>query len=388
MELFIGGDARLLSGGGGLTANTSGLYERAPCTVSGKPLTTERLFPGGLDTVRRLKDAVGGENQEIHSGKTGYHHTPKYNNFLVPGQWPSAGIELETIASRCISSTPPAITRNLWSNWFHFERDGSLDGTHGGEYGYELITEPLPPRVYRDPRTWIGLENLISPWLESFDHADTGLHVHVGLEQFEQFSAIPLNNPATRRCVGKMMSMLVYYCIVDPAFIDRVVLRKNGGYCGTSTNRQLYAGSEDLATGKLTGYEFIDYAVSKLILVNPSDWHSRMNDAISGIADTHGIIPAPRFCTTVISETASHNTEVNTAHSYTIEFRRGKGTIHALSIHRMVELMTMIVRYAGRCCRRPGDTVSREAFYTFVRDNTTSEPLRRFAGQALEGKED
>jgi len=37
----------------------------------------------------------------------------------------------------------------------------------------------------------------------------------------------------------------------------------------------------------------------------------------------------------------------------------------------------MIVRYAGKCCRNPEEKVSSKAFYEFVHDNTTSEPLRK-----------
>jgi len=374
MELFIYGDPRFLSGGEGGQCGRD-LYERTPGVVSSAGCTTdwcEQKVPAE-PKYNNLPGLVGEFGMCVHRGKSGYHPNVGHNRFLVDGQWPSAGIELETICAKCEGSFARNMVEDLKSNWFHFERDGSLDDGHGGEFGYELVTDPLPPRVYRDPRTWVGLENLIGPWLESFDHSCTGLHVHVGLNQFSNFD-LPLTNPDTRMYIGKVMSMLVYFSIADASFVDRVCLRKPGRYCGTPNSRTLFEGTSKLASGSMTGYEFIDLAISKLVKQDFAGWAARVNDTCNRL-DVAGYYPA--FCQVNLENSTSHGVEVNTEHKYTIEFRRGKGTVHSLSIHRIVELMTMIVRYAGKCCRNPEEKVSSKAFYEFVHDNTTSEPLRK-----------
>ena len=80
---------------------------------------------------------------------------------------------------------------------------------------------------------------------------------------------------------------------------------------------------------------------------------------------------------------SGHETEINQEHRYTVEFRRAKGTMHALSIHRIVELMTSIVRFAGKCCREPDFRVTRESFMDWLVSTTTSEALRNLAKQTV-----
>ena len=385
MELFMFGDPRYLAGAETVIANSRNCYESRPRGHKGPGKSTadilKALAPTGVTARISAETLVGESGQSIHSGKGAYHQTPAYNNFLVDGQWPTAGVELETVCRRCTDEHAEALVEDLKSNWFHFERDGSLDPQHGGTYGYELITEPLPPRAYRDPRLWTGLQNLLSPWLESFDHEDTGLHVHVGLEQFAGFDAIPLKEAASRLAVGKAMCALAYYCIADQALIDRVALRRNTHYCAPVANRQMFEGASRLANGTMNGYEFIDLAVSKLASQDAGTWRRCAESVECAVNSGSGSVKAG-FCQGVLSGTTSHGTEVNTEHRYTIEFRRGKGTCNALSIHRMVELMTLVVRYACRCCRRPEDPVSTRDFYRFVHDSTTSEVLRRMVGEA------
>ena len=380
MELFIYGDPRLLSGGEADTRDCRALYEREAATVAGSGVRTSTLEatrPAKPEDVTMFSSVVS-TGQALHKGKGSYHCHIGHNKFLVDDQWPSAGVELETICVKKDRTFANRMVDELKSNWFHFERDGSLDDGCGGEYGYELVTEPLPPRVYRDPRTWVGLENLICPWLESFDYSCTGLHVHVGLNQFSDFD-LPLENRKSRMFLGKLMSLLIYFSVVDASFVDRVCLRKQGRYCATPGGGLLFEGTSRLADGKMTGYEFVDLCVGKLVKQDVRSW----SNCVSSLDDRLGNSGfLPDFCQTNMNGTVAHGTEVNTEHTYTIEFRRGKGTTHSLSIHRMVELMTMIVRYAGKCCRNPGDTVSSKAFYEFVHDNTTSMPLRRLVEKA------
>lgn len=378
MELFLYGNPRLLAGGEPGRTQREG-YENDPLLLTGQGHTTETLesmIEGdssrtGASSLQLA--SLAGES--IHSGKGCYHSTIKYNKFLVPGQWPSLGVEIETIASAYNREHAIRLCEDLHSNWFHFERDGSLDDAHSGEFGFELITEPLPPRVYRNPNTWIGLENILSPWLESFDHACTGLHVHVGLNQFMDMD-MPIENRVSRMYIGKLMCLLTYFTIADAAFIDRVCLRKQTRYCRTPGERQLFEGTAKLASGAMTGYEFIDLAINKLLSQNISNWNSQVcwaNDHLRA----NDTCPST-FCQAVMNGTTSHGTEVNTEHKFTIEFRRGKGTLHALSVHRMIEFYNLLVRYTGKIVRNPEEKVSKKGFYEFIHDNTTSAPLKKF----------
>lgn len=376
MELFMYGDPRYLAGASGVTQHSRDSYENAPTLISGRGLTTTdiekvcQIIPAS--TPGRITESMRALGQSIHKGKSGYHSTPAFNNFLVEGQNPTVGIELETISNKYSPEHTRAMLLELTSNWFHFERDGSLDEEHSGEYGFELITDPLPPRVYRNPNTWVQLENLLSPWLSSFDHNDTGLHVHVGVSQFQDFDAIPVENKDSRMFIGKAMSIFVYYMIADAALIDRICLRKPTRYCRTPTSMSLFDGASVLSSGHMTGYQFIDFTIGKLLRNCLSDWGAYAAHVLSNPTER----ARPKFCQNFLECSSGHNTELNMEHKYTLEFRRAKGTLHALSIHRIIELMTMIVRYAGKCCRNPEDIVSRKSFYDFICDNTTSTALK------------
>lgn len=371
MELFICGNPRLLSGG--KPARTLN-YAEPPVTVEHAPghMAETPTLPEGnpLYAVQEL-------SQKLHCGKVSYHNTPAYNVFLRDGEWPSAGIELETHLQEFSPGFARLTVDDLQSNWFHFERDGSLDRAHSGEYGYELITEPLPPRAYRDQRLWIGLQNLCAPYLQSFQCKETGLHVHVGLNQFEKFDAIPLANRSDRRCIGKMLATVVYYCVVDQAFIDRVALRRQTSYCGLADLPEFVQATTLVQAGKATGAALVDYCV-KALIEHHKQWgavaEAMLRDMRTECAPATSWLKDQYF-------TGGHSTEVNQEHRYTIEFRRAKGTMHALSIHRIVELMTSIVRFAGKLCREPDFVATRESFMDWLIQTTTSEALRSLAKQ-------
>lgn len=371
MELFICGNPRLLSGGKPATILN---YTKPPVTVEHEPGRTAETptLPEGnpLAAVQRL-------SQKLHHGKVSYHSTPAYNVFLRDGEWPSAGIELETHLREFSPEFARLTVDDLQSNWFHFERDGSLDRAHSGEFGYELITEPLPPRAYRDQRLWIGLQNLCAPYLQSFQCEETGLHVHVGLNQFEKFDAIPLRDGSDRRSIGKMLATVVYYCVVDQAFIDRVALRRQTSYCGLADLPEFVQATTLVQAGKATGAALVDYCV-KALVERRGQWESCADTMLRNMRTEHA-------CTmSWLREqyfTGGHDTEINQEHRYTIEFRRAKGTMHALSIHRIVELMTSIVRFAGKLCREPDFVATRDSFMEWLISTTTSEALRNLAKQ-------
>ena len=370
-ELFIAGNPRLLSGGKRARETN---YCVPPPTIENDsvPVIDTASIPPGSPL-----DAVCRKGQCLHQGKTSYHHTPPYNLFLREGEWPSAGIELETHSRSFTPAFARAAMDDLHSNWFHFERDGSLDRDHSGEYGFELITCPLPPRAYRDQRLWIGLQNLCNPWLQSFQCAETGLHVHVGLNQFEGFDEIPLAARTDRRSIGKLLATVVYYCVADQAFVDRVALRKPTGYCGPADVAEFTDARRLVDTGKATGAALVDYCAAALMRKRDR-W---VNDLSSARSAVNGRSPSVVSWIGDLYLASGHGTEINQEHQYTVEFRRAKGTMHALSIHRIVELMTSIVRFAGKLCREPDFVATRESFMDWLISTTTSEALRNLAKQ-------
>lgn len=375
-EIFIANDPRFLSGGRncGFPAN----YER--------PL--KRLHEGDItvtteDVIRGIReDAIPHElpyalpliGQVIHSERLPYHHRPNLNVFVREGENPTVGVELETVERRDISCED--LEKDLMSNWFHFESDSSLTGD--GRRGYELITEPLPPRIYRDMRLWTGLQNILTPWTESFESKFTGLHVHVGLEQFESLHGLEaFSSKQDRRIAGKLVSSAIYLCLADRAFLDSVFLRRNTTYCRDQTGDVFSAVSSAISTDGITAGRFVDLVLSSAIKKEPETWCSGICSAKDCLMHSDG--HTFRFLSDYLPGFASHGAEINCEHPFTIEFRRGKGTLNAVSVHRMVELTTLIVRYAEHLIENRDDKITMASFAEYVIANTNSSALKQFA---------
>ena len=376
-EIFIANDPRFLSGGRnrGFPSN----YERPLMRLyeGGITVTTEDVIRGIREDVipHELPDALAHIGQVVHKERLLYHHRPDLNVFVREGENPTVGVELETVERRDIICEN--LEEDLVSNWFHFESDSSLTGD--GRRGYELITEPLPPRIYRDMRLWTGLQNILTPWTESFESPFTGLHVHVGLEQFESLHGLEaFQNIQDRRTAGKLVSSAVYLCLADRAFLDSVFLRRNTTYCGDRSGDVFSAVSSAVSTDGITAGRFVDLVLASAIKKESNMWCSGVNLAKDFIMDS-GYSSAFRFLNESLACFTSHCTEINCEHPYTIEFRRGKGTLNAVSVHRMVELTTLIVKYAEHLIENRDDKVTLTSFAEYVIANTNSSALKQFA---------
>lgn len=388
-ELFIMADPRFLSGGARrncpLTCDAPMTTLRpGEATVTSKDLLEECGNQGAAAAIAigpQLRSRFG---QCVHYGRDSYHRheyhpsdsnaAPGFNVFCRPEDLPTAGVELETY---CRSDrTVDRMRKELVSNWFHFEEDGSLNRL----VGHELITEVLPPRVYRDIRTWTGLQNCISPWLESWNRADTGLHVHVGVSQFDKCDGLPCLTKPDRRLLGKWAIAFVYSEIVGYPLGDRVFLRKNGTYCEPMNEKKFLAMARQARKGELSAGGMFDMLLSAF--ANDSAVISvletlRMGDR-TAVKAAAGLRNLASFAS-IPHDMSGHHVELNFQHSETVEFRRGKGTTNAVSVHRMVEFCTLLVRYVWKAAREPGMTVSPESAYGFIIENTTSEALRKTA---------
>lgn len=386
-ELFLYGNPRYLSGGGRNCERIN--YSSRPVTKDpGGAVVTTKWLETRLSGADRQSMALANiitehAGQAVHRGKAGYHSRPSLNRFLERGQHPTVGVELEMEERADVNLEE--LTTDLASNWFHFESDSSLHT--GARSGFELITEPLPPRAYRDPRLWAGLQNLLTPWFESYKFSQTGLHVHVGIDMFTHCDTLPFTSPKDRRVMGKYIAALVYYVLLPRSFVDKVMLRQNTTFCAQTGcaaidqfRKQIYA-----SAGATTGYDLINMVAEELLKQSMSNWSYFVSEAASDRRSVEDVIydTTPQvLLSSHLHGFTDHHVEVNMSPAYTIEFRRGKGTLHSLSIHRMVELASLVVRYAWRVVRDPSLTVSPDDVLEFIERATVNEALRRMARDA------
>lgn len=406
-ELFVGGDPRFLSGA--LQGARCGTYDRRPTTIKetdlGSLATTRGL---GFDamTSRGVRGALEAADIAVRTGRHGYHHRPSLNVFLREGEWPSAGIELETEERADVDCN--VMMQELASNWFHFEHDGSLStcGDDGiDREGYELITEPLPPRFYRNPRLWAGLQNVISPWLESWNYRETGLHVHVGLTQFEEAKELSfLHDVKSRRNFAKYLVAFTYLVLCEHSLADRIFLRKNTDYCGEANADDLLPEWRRGMTGADVLDETLDSVTGWMMrsmshmttgymgqcgrLAETAARHTAETAAANVGMDGNGLVgtwsQSPMF--DIYAGFSGHHVELNMGNPMTVEFRRGKGTVNGLSIHRMVEFTTLLVRYAMHMLKAPEEEVSPVQLYKYIIQNTTSGALKTLVEKHLKGE--
>lgn len=339
-----------------------------------------------------LHDAMLVAGQYISGTKCGYHGCRDQNVFVSKDdlRFPTVGIELETILNEYNGAAAQAFARQIYTNWLHAENDGSLDRDHGGTYGYELVTAVLPARLYRDLEVWTGLQNLISPFVHSWTSRETGLHVHVGMDYFlnMKFPAVPVG---FMRIFGKYLTTRLYYSLIPRSFAQRVFLRPGDmHFCCESGDprivRPLQAGSarqvvdetllEILSWGKEledVWASFGEYAISRKQngCTNPVPWPT---DCDYDFTDSIGSCVGLSF---------GHGSEINASPKMTLEFRRGKGTTNALSIHRMVELCCLTVMYAGHVIDNPDEEVSTKKIMSYFVENTTSRALKSLAEKEI-----
>lgn len=371
---FIAGDARVLSGG--FCGVVTGTYDLTPCDISPGDPVLEYAGPDG-DAIAAARRA----GQVVYRGRGRYHesHSQGRNTFTVEDDpLPTIGVELETIAFNELSADDYSALR---SNWFRFENDGSL-----GANGHELITDPLPSRVYRDLRTWVGLRNVLVGRLRSYRDTSTGLHVHVGLSRFNSvparaFKALEVGD---RRGLGGLMAAAVYFALLDRTFLDGVFLRRNTSYCDTKIPRPMLAVAGVLRSGGMSAYDLMDSIIRDFSAPYALASHVCVLTRDAGESQFNGLnrVGATANGNNSGSEFSGHNSEINMAHSYTIEFRRGKGTLNGESIHRMADFCSLVVRYAEMLALNPETRPTRKDAYGFIIDNTASQSLKELAEAA------
>jgi hypothetical protein len=187
--------------------------------------------------------------------------------------------------------------------------------------------------------------------------------------------------------MGKYIAALVYYVLLPRSFVDKVMLRQNTTFCAQTGStaidqfrKQIYA-----SAGATTGYDLINMVAEELLKQSMSNWSYFVTEAAAVSRSVEDVIydTTPQVLLSGhLHGFTDHHVEVNMSPAYTIEFRRGKGTLHSLSIHRMVELASLVVRYAWRVVRDPSLTISPDDVLEFIERATVNEALRRMARDA------
>lgn len=391
-ELFIANDPRFLSGGGPDHESVTYDEDFAPLGGDDTRVTTGYLVQhhGPVLESRGIASALAAAGQAIHSGKAGYHGRPSLNKFLEEDGWPSIGVELETIRRDTPKSSRPAMHERLVSNWFHFEDDGSLRSTGDG---HECITEPLPSRVYRDVRTWIGLQNILVPYAYSWNTQATGLHVHVGLSRFKGFSAAAVAVPDfirfdpynyDLRSLARFLMFHVQMNVADEALLSEVFLRPRGGYCSRCMAH------DGVVSARMTSRDMIAMVAHGMAL-NYNEALSRCQALDDQLRRRGSTALKCGLCNSSIVNTrpaaaSGHGSEMNTDHFATFEFRRGKGTLNGVSVHRMVEYCSLVEKYVEKMMTEPDMVPSNHDLRLFLADNTASAALKETALKAIDKK--
>lgn len=325
--------------------------------------------------------------QSVARGKCGYHGNHDTNSFISKEDFsmPTVGIELETILNGYNGDWAQKFSRRIYSNWFHAENDGSLDRAHGGTYGYEIVTSVLPARIYRDIQVWTDFQNLISPMVHSYTSVETGLHVHVGMSWFEN-TKLPAMNQSMSIMVGKVLTSRLYYSLLPRSMAKRVFLRAGDlHFCHETSDPRMTR-----PINATNGYQLLDDVFFSILaeVRGSSEWLSNAARLIRDGMPIDERVPIPRGTTidcggVGLGMSYGHDSEINASPRMTLEFRRGKGTTNALSIHRMIELCLMTVLYAGHVIDNPADEVSPKKYIEFIIENTMSPALKTLAEKEM-----
>lgn len=312
---------------------------------------------------KSVADPEGSGTPVVWSGRKAYHSHHRQEsrtNAVVDPYGPTVGVELETVAS------DEDAAGRIRSNWFYFECDGSLPSN-----GWELVTIPLPPSVYRDPRTWAGLQSAIGHTLSSASCRETGLHVHVGTDVFaERAAASPLlshSGGSTANTLGRLMVSTLYNAL-DEELLRSVFRRARTTFCGET---------KPLSDGMLfslasSGVSSADFVAAAMLSARGDSCGCRRTwlrpdqppslDSISCLHEPGNF---------------GHYNELNFSHLGTIEFRRGKGTVNSSAVFMMVDFCSLMVNFCAAALADPDEPFGVDAFLAYAAEDAASADLVR-----------
>lgn len=255
-------------------------------------------MPRATRAPRKVDFMAKGYETRVYTGIHGYHnsHTETQNVFVKGYFGHKIGIELEVEAK----SREAREKISQWkSNWFHMERDGSLN-----ENGVEFITIPLRPQEAKSKTFWKELCSPLATLAESYNSSRCGLHVHIGREI--------LGNGAEERSatIGKLLYL--YHHFIKDTRMNRGIFGRDRGYSDCD--------------GKTVVGELCSTVSSKVFKVE-------------GIADKVAKDMTDKSST-------GRYFDINISNRNTIEFRKGKGTLKVERIVAIVEYCELMCKYA------------------------------------------
>lgn len=265
----------------------------------------------------------------IYKGIHGYHSGREYNA-LVEGHKPSdyrIGVELEVECnSRAIKND---INARLRSNWLLMERDGSLS-----DNGIEFITIPMRPVDIKKSTTWAKFIGYMSDKAKSWNTSTCGLHVHIGREI--------LGDSAEEKSetLGKLL-YLYHHWLKDH-----------------DTNIKIYGRARAYhdQDGKVREGDAVKVLGSKVLKVKEvrNDLKAKLTER--SLRDRYF--------------------DINNRNTFTIEFRKGRGSLNTDRIISVIEYSELMCLY---CRKAKWEKISDADFFAFVRKKVKrTSPLRRF----------
>lgn len=266
----------------------------------------------------------------IYKGVHGYHHhhgvtqnAPKKSS-----RGHKIGVELEVEFKN--STFKRKWSERAKSNWFYCERDGSLQDSTG----VEIITVPMNPKDIKNRTTWESLIGYLSDKARSWDSPRCGLHVHIGRE------ILGTNPEQQSETIGKLLYL--YHHFVN----------------GTDMNTKIF--------GRTRSY-------------NEKDGKTPEGNAVATLGS--GVLKLREIKDTLkkgmIDKSSSDRYfDINLQNTHTIEFRKGRGSIKASRIIKVIEYCEMLCKYAKVA---KWEEISKDKFVEYVMSNISKEsPLYSF----------
>lgn len=262
-----------------------------------------------------LYDGMG----EYHEMDFSYLNKPKKQDsrYLV-------GVEIET---EFRSQDKLDDFKDIPSNWFYREEDGSLNS-----YGCEIITIPLLPNDAKSPSTWEPLRAALSGNALSWDSCRCGLHIHFSK------SILIRNGKDYDTNLAKLL-FLYHHHVKDTSY-NVAVFGRSRGYCNES--------------GKC------ESADNALFLGTDALKMKCVKDRVS--ADLINKAGRTRYY------------DINVNPRDTIEFRKGRGTFNPVRIASIVEYCELMCKYA---ISHKWEDLSSRGFLLFLRKYAKNEILKR-----------
>lgn len=240
----------------------------------------------------------------IYDGMQGYHHHhgSLMNAPVVENKKWKIGVELEVLGR---SRSDYDYLKALSSNWVFKESDSSLTS-----YGIEFITIPLNSCDAKNENFWKPLVDVLSPRARSWDTNCCGLHVHIGREIL---GSTPEEQSET---IGKLLYL--YHCHIE------------GDIDAREVNKRVF--------GRACAYHSQDGRVPE-------------GDAVKVLgADVlkHKSVRKKVGKALTDKSMQSRYYDINLQNPYTIEFRKGRGSINTTRIVSVIAWCEYMVLYCKR----------------------------------------